>query len=194
MLLNSWHVQVLLRQHKAASRFWLYNKSAICHNLSLQQMATASFWCIIIIIINPKAKTICFSKWTHLFLLDVFLIEKSKKKKKIKESGMTMEGALLVPTAVNLRIQSYFQKKNTKTKTKHIQCLQLFLGSQGFFKVRVGKWMTGLFSKVHLRKHFFFFPSEKAVNNHIYIRYSSYMLLSSQLYLKRWGKKISNLL
>lgn len=48
--------------------------------------------------------------------------------------------------------------------------------------------LCSLFSKVYLRKHFFF-PSEKAVNNHIYIRYSSYMLLSSQLYLKRWGKK-----
>lgn len=65
----------------------------------------------------------------------------------------------------------------------------------------MGKWMTGLYwsrgcpGKVFSflesisTKAFFFFPSEKAVDNHIYRRYSSYMILSSQLYLKRWGKK-----
>lgn len=106
---------------------------------------------------------------------------------------------MLVPTAVNLWVSTNTKLFSKKKKPNTYSVFNFFSAHKGFLKFGwENEWQgfidqgdvrekCSLFSKAYLRKHFFFFPSEKAVNNHFCIRYSSYMLLSSQLYLKRWG-------
>lgn len=67
---------------------------------------------------------------------------------------MTMEGALLVPTAVNLRIQSYFQKKKQKQKPNTYSVFNFFSAHKGFLKFGWENEWQGFYWSIALFAHY----------------------------------------